>query len=979
VLLLLALLVCLTGWARASSTVVLWEPGFPSVDTVAGDVRGLGDAVRVRDLPGRLSDGSTRLLVMPYGSAFPEDCWPALVAYLERGGNLLCLGGRPFSVPVYWDGQWKVRAERKAWAKALYINDYVETPGSTGASYESNFDFPEILVPPFPYPRAWSLTIKLSTATLYHRIGSAGTLDARLDTLLWGDIDKRRRSAPVVEIDHVARHFVGGRWVLVPVELAAPLPSATVSRLAARALEGARDITVEPHPALFMPGEKPRIDIGIRRPGGLVRVEVLDGRVKRVRIGSGEVDLPPAAPGFHEVDVRFYQGKLIGQYRTGYWVHDAAALSSGPQVTVDDRYFRVDGRPQPIVGSTYMASDVQRQYLVHPNPFVWNRDFAQMHDAGINMVRTGLWSGWEKVMSKDGLWHEEALRNLEALLLTARRYRIPVQFNFFAFIPDVFGGKNAYLDTGMEERFVRGIAGRFAHCPWLMWDLINEPSFDKPTHLWATRANGDKLESRLWNQYLLRVHGSWAEVANAWNTTTLRAPIRVPDEQDFTAGGGGKPLMVHDFYRFAQEAFVGWAGRMRRAIRSTGSRQLVTVGQDEGGGFDRLNPSYWMDVTDFTTNHSWWQTDGLLWDSLVALQPGKPALIQETGLQNDFQIDETWRRTPAERAALLERKGTLALATTAGVIQWLWNVNADMIEDQEVTIGAVRADGTEKPEADVLRRLATFANTYRDHFQGPVAPDVAIVFDHDFLYSPFFDMATQAQRKAVLVLHDNLHVPAYGIAENRLAQMGHPRLVILPSPQVLDEGAWQKLLQYVRGGGTLLVTGSFERDAYWRPTHRLLALGVAGEARPLNFRAGRMAIDGQTVTARFSDPYYIDMVGLDGGWQEVTLGQGRLLLASYPVELSEGTETTAAVYAAALRRAAVQPPFEVRTLSSGVMVRPVVMDDAILYYFMSQSGDDEPIDIRDRSTGAAFKFVLPAGRSRLMLIDRHDGHLLGQY
>ena len=38
---------------------------------------------------------------------------------------------------------------------------------------------------------------------------------------------------------------------------------------------------------------------------------------------------------------------------------------------------------------------------------------------------------------------------------------------------------------------------------------------------------------------------------------------------------------------------------MRDAVRATGSQQLVTVGQDEGGIQDRLSPAYWGRVCRF--------------------------------------------------------------------------------------------------------------------------------------------------------------------------------------------------------------------------------------------------------------------------------------------------------------------------------------------------------------------------------------------
>ena len=86
-----------------------------------------------------LASLDTKLLVMPYGSAFPEAAWPAIYAYLQRGGNLLTLGGRPFAQAAYRECAannvcvWKLRYPRNAWAKALFINDYTETPGPKGS------------------------------------------------------------------------------------------------------------------------------------------------------------------------------------------------------------------------------------------------------------------------------------------------------------------------------------------------------------------------------------------------------------------------------------------------------------------------------------------------------------------------------------------------------------------------------------------------------------------------------------------------------------------------------------------------------------------------------------------------------------------------------------------------------------------------------------------------------------------------------
>jgi hypothetical protein len=1013
---LLMWLFALSAMAQTNpTTVIFWEDGFPTVDTLAPDRASLAalpnaQFVNMKELAVALT-ANTKLLVLPYGSAFPEDAWPAIYAYLQRSGNLLTLGGRPFAQAAYRECDsknvcgWKLRYPRNAWAKALFINDYTETPGPKGLSAVGNNDLPEVTPPAISWKRSWSPTVRLSAEGLYPRIGTAGTIDTRLDTIVWfQDGDGHKLAAPIIELDHLQNNFVGGRWVFVLADLERALTAQDLSRLAQRALEGARDMVVQPATALFLPGETPSFQVQVNR----FAAKPVALRLEMTNAGEGgaperqsftldvsqypfltNVQMPaPSQGGQHTVTARFMDGDtLIAQYRTGYWIRDEKALQSGPVVTLDKDYFLVDGKPQPIVGTTYMASDVQRQYLMQPNPFVWNRDFEQMKATGINMIRTGLWTAWDQVMKEPGVMQDSALRNLEAFLLTACRYNIPVQFTFFAFNPDNFGGANPYLDpeaVRRQQEFITAIVTRFKDVPWLMWDLINEPSFDKTAHLWVTRANGDRFESQLWTQYLGQVHGANDAVANTWNMTTLSSPIPAPAEEDFSPGSvyrGGHPLSVHDFYQFAQRQFTEWAQTMRQTIRATGSRQLITVGQDEGGGTDRLNPSYWVDAVDFTTNHTWWLNDALLWDSLVAKQPGKPLLIQETGLQNDFQIDDTWRRSPANQAYTLERKGAIALATSAGVIDWLWNVNAYMTEDVEVTIGVIRPDYTEKDEAAVMRGLASFANSHREAFSSPQQPEVAIVLAQDLQYSALNPLAVAAQQKAVRVLHNYLHVAGYAVAQNQLTHLGQPKLAILPSPQVLDDTAWKQLLAYVSQGGTLLVTGSVDRDPYWRYTTRMKDLGVDSQVLPLNFRQGSMLIDGNAVPVAFGQQAFIDELRFAdfSGWKELTVGKGKLLIASYPVEMSEGNESTAAVYAAALRRAGVRPEYDTKQLSPGVLARPTVFENAVLYLFMSESGRDEPIDVRDKMTGAEIKFTLPEQRAALVLLSRKDGKVIGKY
>jgi len=114
---------------------------------------------------------------------------------------------------------WHLREPEQAFARTLFLNDYQETPGSTQLTFTANEDFSFLRLPAFAWTRAWSATVRLSDENLYPREGSAGTLDARLDTLAWGVSSKRKLAAPLIELDHLQNHFAGGRWIFMPAEL----------------------------------------------------------------------------------------------------------------------------------------------------------------------------------------------------------------------------------------------------------------------------------------------------------------------------------------------------------------------------------------------------------------------------------------------------------------------------------------------------------------------------------------------------------------------------------------------------------------------------------------------------------------------------------------------------------------------------------------------------------------------------------------
>ncbi len=1034
----ITVIVCLLLAACAahgeSSTVILQEPGFPVADSAPVSARALQQGfaeakfVTTVQLSDALLDTSTALLVMPYGSAYPEAAWPAILRYLDRGGDLIVLGGKPFTRAAFQTSEgWQLRAPSVAASLELFIADYQQTPGSSGLRFDSNRDVQPML-PAFSWKQAFSPVIRLSVTPLFPaEIGSTGDEDADLTTLVWGSRETHHRAAPAFLVDHHRRRFAGGRWIFLACE---PAPygfddSRLLANLQAIALRQHDRFAFRPRLPLFLPGEALEFryepaDAGVAMTGDTLKLTVRaeEGAPAQTFTISADashtITLPSdaaAGKGLHTVEATLLRdGVPLWTYHSAFWIRDWEYLKSGPKLAVGSDYFELDGKPLPVVGTTYMASDVDRLFLAKPNAYVWDRDMAQIRSAGLNMIRSGIWSGWDLVTTTDRTVSEEALRTIEAFLMTARHNHLPVQFNLFAFLPDNFGGENAYLDPvalGAQDRYVRSLVQRFHDVPFLAWDLINEPSANK--NAWKTLPQGDLYEQAAWRGWLKHRYPDEAALLAAWSepsfgvgralqsrptatppTVSAEDPLALPDAGAFGFDGvrsGYNPLKVYDYFLFTQSVFLDWVRRQRATIRSAGSSQLVTVGQDEGGVSGRLSPAFFSPEVSFTTDHTWWDFDSILWASLAAKLPGKPMLVQEMGEQRRLMQDDHLRLSVEEEGWQLERKLALSFAQGAGGLEWVWNVNAMMANDNETPIGAIRPDGTEKPEADVLAGFAQFAGRSPQSFTRIELPQVTIVTSQSLLYTGMNALALSAQKKALRALAYYDHTPARMLPENRLDELGDPKLVILPAPQAFTEAAWQQLLGYVARGGCLLVSGPLARDEHWQIIDRLSPLHIQAGLVPLAVRQSALRLSSEAPLMQITYPPEVQQAPVEvlrfadgASLKQIVHGRGKILWAADPVEFAENYEPTATLYAYALTAVGVSPVFkQIHPLSPGILAFPTVLKDAVLYSFSSESLDDTDVDIEDSTTKAHLHFRLAAQRGAVILLRRTDGRWLSAY
>lgn len=1003
--------------------VVFHQPGFPALDTqeVSREVltRALSDLnPEFVDLdalrqPGTLEQA--QLLVLPYGSACPADAWKAILGYLGKGGSLLVVGGRPLAVPVYRrEGRFVADAAGNAFSRAVGIAHSYEAPQKDWVSFAWDEDY-GFLRPVGIRARRVFVSGTGFGAGRYRGLGYL--VNARGVSV----------ASPVTAADSLGSRgggrTPGGRCVFLSFD---PEPgywnsedgTRLLKQAAAYAQQGAARLWLEVQNASLVAGEVPQVTVHLQRLGGapagkgVVKVELLSGSqvlaTEQAEAEGGALtahlvfrQTPP--PGHYVLRGTYIEGDVREAYHTGFWVRDSALLARGSALRPAGDYFEADGKPFLPMGTNYFSTDTYPTGFfvgghIAGNAWAWERDFAEMEKRGVNFVRTGTWHNQAEYINRiTGGVEERFLRALEAYLHSAARHGVHVNFTFFAFDPQTIRrlgqessqlgpGANPYTDPvaiRAQQDYVRSIVARFKDVPFLSWDFINEPSFSNPKRLWrGNTPNADPTETKAWTQWLARRYRSIDRLAAAWGVTPEelgdfeRVSLPAPADLELTRYGNARQVRAVDYNLFAQEMFSRWVTEMIAAVRVTGSRQLTTVGQDEGGVTNRLlNQFYGSTAVDFTVNHSWWRDDALLWDSVVAKRPGKPNLIGETGVQPVWNMDSTWRWDELRAAGLLERKLVLGLAAAnAGSLHWDWS-RGDVY-------GSKRSDGSAKSWEDTLAGVCEFARAAAPYMKNARRPEIALILPQSLQLSVFNGYALEAQQKAVRALYHHARGSAYAVGEYQIELLGNPKLMILPAPWGLTQQAWDAVLQRVTEGAVLLVSGRLDADEHFRPTDRVNRLGLDYHAAPLDMRDHLLEWPGGRLRLTYAGDKttYLERGVLSGGrmFEEKSMGKGRILYVPLPLELSDDVAAIGEIYRYAMRQAGVKADVSLVADDPAILVTPTVLEDATLYVLTSESSAHQRVSFRDEASGKKFEAELQPGRAALLLV-RHNGQVVASY
>lgn len=972
-------------------TLLFQDPGFPGY-RFSCRLPG-AKAVGARELAQALRDGAD-VLVNLHGEYFPEEAAEALVDFLSCGGGLVNLFAPPMQRMVAPDG--RVGRRRLSWLRKLKIHAVYDVPlaDSLAEGYQVNPDCPaaEVLLPFLPMEGCMAMCPTPTTTKYVDREwGSPGAMDLRVTPLIEGvDQEGVMGAAPVVCYEHQAGDFAGGRWVFVNQEVR-PGCDVALAALAEFAAAGEQRVSVTPVFASYAEGEAVRLRVQaqsarketswqlcvrVRRDAqemACLHLQVEGGRA----LFTEELALPGSfPPGQYtlETDCASDDGERRGLLQ-GFCVRDDALLSSLPPLRCEGEQFSLGEGWEPIVGSTYMSTSVSRAFLHQPNPGEWLRDMRRMRAQGIRWIRTGLWCHARSYMLEDGFVEERMLRAMDAYLQCAAAAGLHVTFNFFTFCPVDWEGSHPYLDRRAleaQKRFLLTLARRHRHTTHVDWDLMNEP-------YWSDHPQGrkpwDDLERQAFARAMKERYGDGFTMRDTLDLTTqepegMTLPTREQINFDVLDVDSGKiGLIWQDYLRFTQETFRGWVREMAGCLKAVNPDWLVVFGQDEALPGRRPCPINYRHELDYGAIHSWSGVDTIAWNIMFSKVWGVPHLAQETGLFYTENPDGFPRYTERESMQLMQRKLAYAYGLgCAGVLQWLWNTNIYLRSANEAHIGACRADGSMKIEGRLFKRFARMFEAAAGRFDAhQEVPEIAVVypFSNDFSNRAFAQRATQMACDVLLyeLCQGFVPVSEYDLEVLREAR---PRLIIVPSPESMEQQAAETLLKMAEEiGAAVLWTGPMGLDEHFQQVPD----GDEGMIRPLR-RYETLRLDDDNWVQRFDGGLASTAFAQDtgSGLRRKSLGEGYLLHTGIPVELGVRMEPVAALYRHAMEIAGVRRALEVEG-GEGMFVHVLRWSRASLYTIMNESGDGRKAMLRDPRHGGCYEVSLPRGESEMWIAD----------
>ncbi len=455
----------------------------------------------------------------------------------------------------------------------------------------------------------------------------------------------------------------------------------------------------------------------------------------------------------------------------------------------------------------------------------WEADLARMEAAHIHLVRVGEFA-WSTMEPTEGDWHWEWL---DRAIADAAKHHIVVVLGTPTAAPpawlterypqtlrvdndgkrDEHGNRQQFSFTDPKYReLARDVATRMAerygHNPNVVgWQIDNElsqtsfdPSAQEQFHAWLKAKYGiiSELNKRWWTSY-------WSQTYNDFNQ------VPVHDEHE-------NPALLLDWRRFVTDTWLSYTKNQTEPIRAhSDPRQFITT--NTMGWYDGFNAyrvhepldlAAWDDY--INSDHIDWANNGAAHD-LTRGYKMKHFLVLET--EPAFV---NWRRinTPLQKGQVRAMAWQAVGHGADAVEYWQWRAALNGQEEYHGVL--VGADGLPAPVYPEVQQIGAEFEQAGKALSGtsPVA-QVALINDFDSRWAIDFQKhnAEFSPVTEMVDFYRPLRAGSQGVdvigigAGGPDVDLGRYKLIVAPGLNVLPQATGDKLLAYVRAGGTLLL------------------------------------------------------------------------------------------------------------------------------------------------------------------------------
>ncbi len=644
--------------------------------------------------------------------------------------------------------------------------------------------------------------------------------------------------------------------------------------------------------ACYEPGETVNVSLTLANHGSATAERALSVEVggeallaRAVELGPGETQTVEATATVESAKADFVpvravfrdaEGRLLDTIESGFCVRSETVLAAGPKVGWEGNYMTVDGRPTFLVGTNQTG---MMYFSDQENPAIWDRDFRTMSEHGIHLLRIlhfspfskGGYEGKPTNLPLDLVERPKRfVRQMDAIVQLAQKHRVAI----FLSLHDWMGTVLTDEELQAQADWNRFWADRYKSVPGIFYDIQNEPgvaAVDRPDIV------------ALWNRFLEQRYGSDEALRAAWTTNPPEADLpNVPLGETTDAWDDVRSA---DRKRFETELLNRWVKANLDGIRAGDPDAPVCVGY-----LPSMPPAdkiLGVKHTDFSNMHYYGPVERfpLEFKLIDRRFQGKGFSLGEFGAREahnartagsfDTPVDESLRRfhTYMHYAAGLG---------AAFIANWDWKE----FDESVFPWGLMqRGSYTTKPWLHTLEQGFLLLSFVQPQYE---SPEVFILAPDSHRIGPRFGQLHNGLTRAVELLLDQR--VNFGMAnEEDLADLpASAKAIVWPIPYCPSDETFDRVLDWVKAGGTLYLSGDIAFDRTRQPT-----------------RADRRVQLGLPETGPTS-PFEVS----DSAWQqepiEASVGQGRVFHAPYPLEL-RAQPTDVAVYRRLLDLAGIQP------------------------------------------------------------------------